>query len=612
MNFKKILWSFLKKTRITLWGTKQLFIAAPKEISVLAFLILIQGIIPAFSLLIVQMIVNDLLSPQSVDWIFPMGLVLGWGGILALGTIINPIISVIRISVNEKALTHCNILLMEKANSIEGLAPFEDSNLYDQIQFLKNESARRPLNFVFVITGLAKDLITLISILIVLSTINMWTPIFILLACVPHAISTYWFEKQTWTDALFRSPEARRLAWFSSLTLDERFSKEIRLFGFGNFLVDQYKELACSFHAAFSLERWKKSWGFVGLSLLSVIANILIFIFVIMQAKQGGISTGAVVVALQALVMTQLELNGLIQDFGMLAQTMLFFERFDQFLKTNFGYLAMNPQPARTDKLLPKDEIRFENVSFSYPDGRKGLSNVSFSIPAGKKIAIVGENGAGKSTIVKLLSRFYDPTEGKILIDGTDLREIDLGSWRQILSVVFQDFGQYALSAKENIGISRSTFNFEEISHAAKKGGFDSVISKLPKGIDSMLCKEFGGTSLSGGEWQKLAMSRAFYRDANILILDEPTAALDPKSEHWVFQKFAENTANKTTFFITHRLGSVRMADRILVLKGGQLIEEGSHEELLSKKDSEYAYLFSLQAARYANKEPEVVTLASV
>lgn len=598
MNLKNKLVSLFDKARITLWGTKQLIVAAPKETGILSLLIVLQGIIPACSLFIVQVIINWILSPEAF---FPLGLVLAWSGILVLGTVINPIISVIRINLNEKALTHCNVLLMEKANGIEGLAPFENPKLYDQIQFLKNESARRPLNFVFIITGLVKDAITLCSILVVISTSNLWMPIFILTACIPHAISTYWFEKQTWTDMLFRSPESRRLAWFSSLTLDERYSKEIRLFGFGDFLVTQYKNLAKSFHEAFSSERWRKSCGFVSLSLISVLGNVFIFIFAIMHAKQGNLTAGAVVMVLQALVMTQLEINGLIQDFGMLAQTMLFFEKFNHFLKTDFCYLITKKKAVPTDP-FPKNVIRFEEVSFTYPDGRKVLSNVSFSIPIGKKIAVVGENGAGKSTLVKLLARFYDPTEGKILIDGIDLKDIDLKTWRQYLSVVFQDFGQYHLSAKENIGISRSSFDLEEIAEAAKKGGFDSVVAKLPSGFESMLGKEFGGTSLSGGEWQKIAMSRAFFRDANILILDEPTAALDPKSEHEVFQKFAENTENKTTFFITHRLGSVRMADWILVLKNGELIEEGTHEELLAKRDGEYAYLFSLQADRYAVK----------
>lgn len=585
------------KIKITLWGIRQLIDAAPKETSILSSLIILQGIAPACSLFIAQAIINWILAPELF---FPLGLVLTWCGILILGTVINPVISLVRLNLNEKLLTHCNVLLMEKANSIEGLAPFENPNLYDQIQFLKNESARRPLNFVFIITGLVKDLIALFSILIVISTINLWTPLCIVVACIPHAISTYWFEKQTWTDLLFRSPESRRLAWFSSLTLDERYCKEIRLFGFGNFLVAQYKHLAETFHDTFNRERWKKSYGFVALSLLSVLGNIAIFIFAIVHAKQGLVSTGATVMLLQALVMTQLEINGIIQDFGMLAQTTLFFEQFKNFLHTDLCYLT-SKQKAISTLPFPKDVIRFEGVSFSYPDGRKTLSNLNFSIPIGKKIAIVGENGAGKSTLVKLLARFYDPTEGKILIDGMDLQEIELKAWRKYLSVVFQDFGQYHLSAKENIGISRSSFDLEEIAEAAKRGGFDSVVEKLPRGFESMLGKEFGGTSLSGGEWQKIAMSRAFFRDtAKLLILDEPTSALDPKSEHEVFQKFAENTENKTTLFITHRLGSVRMADWILVLKNGKLIEEGTHEQLFSK-NGEYANLFSLQANRYIN-----------
>lgn len=605
MNLKNKIFVFFDKIKVTLWGIKQLVVAAPKETSILSLLILLQGIMPACSLFIVQVVINWILSPEAL---FPLGLVLSWSLILILGTVINPIISLIRINLNEKALTHCNVLLMEKANSIEGLAPFENPKLYDQIQFLKNESARRPLNFVFIITGLVKDFITLCSILVVISIINYWMPICILIASIPHAISTYWFEKQTWTDILFRSPQSRRLAWFSSLTLDEKFAKEIRLFSFGDFLITQYKNLAKSFHKAFNAERWKKSLAFVSLSLISVFGNIIIFIFAIMHAKQGNLTAGAVVMVLQALVLTQLEINGLIQDFGMLAQTMLFFEKFNSFLKTDFSYLIPKKKIIPTDP-FPKYSIRFEGVSFSYPDGRKVLSNVSFFIPIGKKIAVVGENGAGKSTLVKLLARFYDPTDGKILIDGIDLKEIDLKTWRQYLSVVFQDFGQYHLTAKENIGISRSFFDIDEITEAAKKGGFDTVAAKLPSGFESMLGKEFGGTSLSGGEWQKIAMSRAFFRDANILILDEPTAALDPKSENEVFQKFAENTENKTTFFITHRLGSVRMADWVIVLKNGELIEEGTHEELHSKKNGEYAYLFSLQADRYATKQIDEMIL---
>lgn len=600
MNLKETVSSLSLKIQTTLWGIRQLFIAASKESCILSFLILLQGIIPACSLFVIQGIINWIFASTSGIEIFPWSLVVAWGGILLIGTIINSITSLIQIHLNEKSLSHCNVLLMEKANTIEGLAPFENPKLYDQIQFLKNESARRPLNFVYIITGLVKDTITLCSILFILSTLNAWAPLFVLISSIPHAISTYWFEKQSWTDMLFRSPHSRRLAWFSSTTLDERFAKEIRLFGFGHFLVDQYQKLAKSSHAALGLERWKKSFGCISLSLLTVLGNFILFILLIIQAKQGHLSAGSVVMALQALVMVQMELNGLIQDIGMLAQTVLFFEKFHAFLKTDYCFLpSVNKNTPAYSSLNP-EEIRFEDVSFSYPDGRMGLSNISFSIPIGKKVAIVGENGSGKSTLVKLLARFYDPTKGRILVNGVDLRDLDIHSWRDKLSVVFQDFGHYHLSVKENIGISRSSFHLEEIAEAAKKGGFDSVVSKLPEGFDALLGKEFGGTSLSGGEWQKLAMSRAFFRNTPILILDEPTAALDPKSEHDVFQKFAENVEGKTALFITHRLGSVKMADHILVLKNGELIEEGSHGKLIAKEKGEYAHLFSLQASQYA------------
>lgn len=600
MNLKKTVLSLFMKIQSTFWGIRLLFTAAPKESSILSFLILVQGIIPACSLFVIQGIINWIFASSLGTGIFPWSLVVAWGGILLIGTIINSITSVVQIHLNEKSLAHCNVLLMEKANTIEGLAPFENPKLYDQIQFLKNESARRPLNFVYIITGLVKDTITLCSILFILSTLSAWAPLLVLISCIPHAISTYWFEKQSWTDMLFRSPHSRRLAWLSSTTLDEKFAKEIRLFGFGKFLVDQYRKLAQSSHAALGLERWKKSFGCISLSLLTVLGNFILFIMMIIQAKQGHLSAGSVVMALQALVMIQMEVNGLIQDVGMLAQTVLFFEKFYIFLKTNYCFLPSVKKTASAYSSPSPEEIRFEGVSFSYPDGRMGLSDISFSLPMGRKVAIVGENGSGKSTLVKLLARFYDPSKGRILVNGVDLRDLDIHSWREKLSVVFQDFGHYHLSVKENIGIGRSSFHLEEIAKAAKKGGFDSVVSKLPDGFDALLGKEFGGTSLSGGEWQKLAMSRAFFRNTPILILDEPTAALDPKSEYDVFQKFAENVEGKTAIFITHRLGSVKMADHILVLKDGELIEEGCHGKLMAKEKGEYAYLFSLQADPYA------------
>lgn len=246
--------------------------------------------------------------------------------------------------------------------------------------------------------------------------------------------------------------------------------------------------------------------------------------------------------------------------------------------------------------------IAFENVSFRYADGRGALEQVSFTIQPDETIAIVGENGAGKTTLVKLLMRLYDPTEGAITVGGIDLRDLDLVQWRRQIGVIFQDYGRYSLTIRENIGVGDLDVVNDEARQqaAAEKAGLASFIAHLPHGYDTMLGKQFGGTELSGGQWQKLSIARAFARESQIFILDEPTAALDPRSEYEIYQHFTELTRGKTTLLITHRLASVRMAHRILVFKDGQLNEMGTHAGLLAR-NGEYAALWQMQAERFAD-----------
>jgi len=249
-----------------------------------------------------------------------------------------------------------------------------------------------------------------------------------------------------------------------------------------------------------------------------------------------------------------------------------------------------------------KSGIIFENVTFSYPDGRMALAGVSFTVHSGETVALVGENGAGKTTLVKLLTRFYDPTQGNIWVDGKNLKMLDLQAWRQQITVVFQDFCRYSLTIGENIALGdiEALDDLSQLKRAGQKAGIADKIERLPEGYQTPLGKQFGGTELSGGEWQKLALARAFIRqeDSQILVLDEPTAALDPRSEYEVYCRFSELVRGKTTILVTHRLASVRMADRILVLKAGKLIEEGTHEELF-QQGGEYATLWSMQAEQY-------------
>ncbi len=586
--------TFLEKFRTILWSLGQVFQANPKDCIFLGFLLVLQGILPALGLLVLQKVIDWVVYPdQSLR--FPFMYIGIWGTILLLETIGQPALALSRLRLNEKVLAHCNLLLMEKANAFEGLEFIESPQFYSNIQLLKEEAKKKPLNFVYVIASFLQETIAIISVLLLLAHLKWWVPFFIFLSAIPHAISTVWFEKQSWDLALFKSPEMRKMAWLSSLTLEEKAAKEIRLFGFGDFLITRYRELAKSFQKTMNYKRAKQSIWLISLSTLTVIGHFLIFIWTILYAKRGLLSGGALVMGLQGLVLTQREMGLFMQNLGMVTQPLLFFSKLKQFLR--------HPTPIQANRISftnLNESIVFENVSFTYPDGRRVLNNVNLSIQRGEKIAFVGENGAGKSTVIKLLLRFYDPTAGRILVDGIDLSSLEVGSWRKKISGIFQDFNQYHLTIGENIGIANVGLLLEEdaIKKAAYQGGFSSIAESLPEKYHTLLGKEFGGTSLSGGEWQKLAMSRAFMKEADLLILDEPTASLDPKSEREVFRKFADVSTGKTTIFITHRLHSIFMTDRVIVFKEGAVIEEGYHQDLIYA-DGEYALLYSMQADCY-------------
>lgn len=573
------------------WALNMLFRTAPVESVCLFLFVIFQGIIPTLSLFAIQSIIDWINSVKG----FPIGFVSLWAGMLFADIALSPLISIVRLHLNEKILAHCNLLLMEKANTFESLIPFENSEIYDEIQFLRGEAARRPLNFIYILTSLLKDCVSLTSILFLLAIFEWWIPLGILSASLPHALATLWFEKQSWDQMLFRSPESRKMAWLSSLALNDRSAKEVRLFGFGEYLIARYKELVRTTYDKIAINYRAKSIWFVFVSTFTVLGNLLVISFILLDAKKGVFGIGGLVIAIQALVMTQSQLISLVSNIGMCTPCLLFFGKLKLFLTRNF--CPLNSQKQNID-VISFQEIKFENVSFSYPDGRHVISNVSFAIKKGEKLAIVGENGTGKSTIVKLLLRFYDPTAGKITIDGRDLKETDLKAWRRSISAVFQDFGQYHFTIGENVALGDVNASQKNISKAIHKGGFHPILERLPNGLNTKLGKEFDGTSLSGGEWQKLAMSRAFLRDASLLILDEPTSSLDPHSEQEVFKKFSDHIEEKTALLITHRLGSIKMADRIIVLKNGMLIESGTHQQLVMAR-GEYHTLYNIQAKQY-------------
>jgi ATP-binding cassette subfamily B protein len=346
--------------------------------------------------------------------------------------------------------------------------------------------------------------------------------------------------------------------------------------------------------------RGKQAFAITALGLLSAAGNAFSFCWVVMQALAGKLTPGSILLLIQSLAYIQQSITRFLQSSLKLQRSMLFMEMFFKFIDIQPTMSVCIP-----GKPVPKpieSGIIFDNVEFSYPDGRVALSGISLTLHPGETVALVGENGAGKSTLVKLLARFYDPTQGNIFVDGENLKDLNIEEWRRQLGVVFQDFCRYSLTIGENIALGDTSAmgNVERLKCASEKSGIAAKVEKLPAMYSTLLGKQFDGTELSGGEWQKLAIARAFLREeeAQIMILDEPTAALDPRSEYEIFSSFAELVRSKTAILVTHRLASVRLADLILVLKAGKLIEQGTHEELL-QQNGEYAALWNMQAEQY-------------
>jgi ATP-binding cassette subfamily B protein len=376
-------------------------------------------------------------------------------------------------------------------------------------------------------------------------------------------------------------------------------AKELKLFGIGPYLVERFTNLAMRLHGETARLAQKRLLIGSLLTLLGTLGYYGTYAFVIYQTVAGILTIGTLTLLSGAIAAASSNLQMVFSTFSTIADQALFIGDLLEFfavkpaVSSKPGAIAI-PRPIRQG-------FEFRNVSFAYPNGREVLSGVSFKLSPGERIALVGENGQGKTTIVKLLTRLYDPTLGQILLDGVDLREYDQEDlWREI-GVIFQDFMRYDLTATENIAMGRieEKDNIFRIRSAAHKSLAEDVIRKLPHGYEQLLGTRFeGGSDLSGGEWQKLALARAYLREAQMLILDEPTASLDAKSEHQVFERFAELTRGKMAMLISHRFSTVRMADKIFVLQGGRIAEEGPHDQLMQNR-GRYAEMFELQAASY-------------
>ena len=495
-----------------------------------------------------------------------------------------------------------SIRLMEHAAELD-LDQFEDSAFYDKLERARRQTLSRSVLMSQVLAQ-GQDAVTLVLLAAGLVAFQPWLLGLLLLAVVPAFLGESHFNERSYSLGYSWTPERRELDYLRQTGASDETAKEVKIFGLSDFLVDRFRTLSDRFYTqnkALALRR--AGWGTV-FAAVGAAGYYGAYIYILTRAVAGQISIGQLTFLAGSFSRLRGLLEGILSRFSSVADGALYLQDFFDFfaLRPKITRQAVGVETARPFPSPIQQGFQFENVGFQYKNGtRWAIRNLSFELRAGEKLALVGENGAGKTTLVKLLARLYDPSEGRILLDGHDLREYDPAELRQEIGIIFQDFVRFQLPAGQNLAVGRidQRHNQLRIETAAHQSLADSVIAKLPGGYDQMIGRRFsGGVDLSGGEWQKIALGRAYMRDAQLLILDEPTAALDARAEFEVFERFKDLTQGKTAVLISHRFSTVRMADRILVIENGQFVEIGAHAELLAK-GGRYAELFALQAAGY-------------
>ena len=491
-----------------------------------------------------------------------------------------------------------NVMILEKALTLE-LAHFEDSEFYDKLTRARREASSRPLSLVTRTFGLGQNAISLVSYGSLLFRFSPWAVLVLLLAGLPSFLAETKFSGDAFRLFRWRSPETRMQLYLETVLAREDHAKEVKLYGLGPLLLQRYRDI---FHLLYGADRnltiRRDSWGF-GLGLLGTLTLYAAYGWIAMTTVVGRITLGQMTMYLMLFRQGQSAVSAMLSAIGGMYEDNLYLSTLYEYLETS----VPNAPGVAQRGARPDDGIRFEQVSFTYPGASEpALQDINLHIRPGESLALVGQNGSGKTTLIKLLTRLYSPDRGRILLDGTDLRDWDENTLRQRIGVIFQDFARYQMRVGENVGAGDVT-HFEDAvrwREASDKGMASEFIDSLPAGFNTQLGKWFReGRELSGGQWQKIALARAFMRSrADILVLDEPTAAMDAEAEATIYQHFRDLAGNRIAILISHRFSTVRMADQIIVIQDGRIIEHGSHEQLMTL-DGHYAHLFSLQAQGY-------------
>jgi len=561
----------------------------------MALLTVVAGLLPGLVAWVGKLIVDAVVAHDGED---ALRYVVIEGVIVALLSAVQRGLTVSQSLLRALLSQQVNVKILEKALELD-LPHFEDSELYDKMTRSRREASMRPLSLVQRSFGVAQNAISLATYAGILLSFSPWAVLVLALAGLPAFFVEARFSNEAFRLFTWRTPETRQRAYYETTIAREDFVKETQLYGLGPLFLGRYKQI---FETLYSEDRHltlrRGLWGWL-LGLLSTATFYAAYAVTALEAVADHITLGQMTMYLLVFKQGQAAFSAILTAIGGMYEDNLYLSNLYDFLDT--------PTVARdataTEGPKPGDGIRFEGVSFRYPGAEDdAVRGVSFHLAPGRKLALVGENGSGKTTLIKLLTRLYEPSEGRILLDGLDLREWNVDALRSRIGVIFQDFVRYQLIAGENIGVGdvRYVDDRERWREAADKGMAAPVLDALPDGFDTQLGRWFGGgRELSLGQWQKVALSRAFMRTkADILVLDEPTASMDAAAEVHIFDHFRAHTEHQMAILISHRFSTVRMADQIVVLSDGRVVERGDHDALMAE-DGVYARLFSLQAAGY-------------
>lgn len=581
------------------WFFGILWWASPWAVSLNVGLIVVVGLIPAAQLLVLKHL-TDAVTVLAAGAEEALSDVLLWVAVLAGVRLAQAGLSAVRdigrAFLRERAGWRLQQLVVERAGAV-ALERFEQEEFYNRLQRAQQAATWRSFAIFETLLRGVELIVNVLSFLVLLVGAHVLLPVLLVAGALPTLVSHIRRGRETYRLYRLQTPEQRRADYFVELLTNREAGKELRLYGLGEHLLVMWSEVATRLR----LERMQlivKQQIRLSLPRMAAIASYIgSLVFLVWLALLGRLTIGDIVSLTQASNRFQGQLTQVLRTISQVFEELLYLSDLRDFTQT--------PAEAGSRKTTALQEgpctVEFDDVSFAYPGGPTVLKSLSFRLNPGEKVALVGSNGAGKTTLVKLLLGLYMPTSGQIRVNGLDIREIDPESLRQMAAAVFQDYLRYQLTARENIAFGRAERlqDHDRLDASARAGGADAVVDELAHGYDTVLGRYFeGGQDLSGGQWQKLAIARSYFRDAQILVLDEPTAALDPRAELAVFEQFRELAEGKTAIFVSHRMASARIADRILVMDSGHLLEQGHHNELLAAGGA-YAQMFNMQARWY-------------